>query len=58
MTKDQLKDYLVYEAEYDRETVDEMNDYELLDAYLIWEGIIGFTDSIIGAIKALDVKNL
>lgn len=58
MTKEQLKDYLVYEAEYNREAVDAMSDYELLDAYLNFEGIIDFTDSIISVIKALNIKNI
>lgn len=58
MTKKQLKDYLVSKAEYNRETVDEMSDYELLDAYLNWEGIIGYTSRIISVVKTLDIKSL
>ena len=47
MTKQDLKDFLVYEAEYDKESVDKMNPKELMDAWLTWEGIIGYTNQII-----------
>lgn len=47
MTKEGLKYYLTTEAEYTEEQVNEMSDYELLDSYLTWEGIIGWTDTIV-----------
>lgn len=51
MTKDELKDYLVDEAEYSREVVDGMSNFELVDSWLKWEGIIGFTEDIIDVVR-------
>ena len=52
MTKEELKEYLVEEAEYSQEEVDNMSDYELVDNYLIYEGIIGYTQDIIDVVAA------
>ena len=52
MTKEELKEYLVYEAEYSQEKVDNMSDYELVDNYLIYEGIIGYTQDILDVVAA------
>ena len=52
MTKEELKEYLVEEAEYSQEEVDNMYDYELVDNYLIYEGIIGYTQDIIDVVAA------
>ena len=52
MTKEELKEYLVYEAEYSQEEVDNMSDYELVDNYLIYEGIIGYTQDILDVVAA------
>ena len=57
MKKDELQNYLITEAEYEEEEVLAMTDYELLDSYLIYEGIIGYTDTILDAVSAaFDVK--
>ena len=56
MTKEDLKDYLVYVAEYSEKRVNKMSDYELLDAWLKWNGIIGFTDDIVDIVKCLNLK--
>lgn len=51
MTKDELKDYLVYEAEHTESEVEIMTDFELVDAYLTWNGILGFTEDIIDVVR-------
>ena len=51
MTKDELKDYLVYEAEHTETEVESMTDFELVDAYLTWNGIIGYTEDIIDVVR-------
>lgn len=56
MNKEDLKDYLVYEAEYSERMVNEMSDYEILDAWLRYNGIIGFTDDIIDVVNCLNLK--
>lgn len=53
MTKCELKEYLVYEAEYSDERVNSMSDDELLDAWLRYNGIIGYTWDIIDIVKHL-----
>lgn len=50
--KNQLKQYLVDEAEYTKEAVDAMSPRDLIDAFLQWEGIIGYTSHIIHQIEA------
>ena len=57
-TKEDLKEYLEEEAEYTFEEVEEMNDFELLDAYLEWNGIIGYTTDILEAVGCLLGKDL
>ena len=56
MNKEDVKDYLVYEAEYSERRVNKMSDYELLDAWLRYNGIIGFTDDIVNIVKCLNLK--
>lgn len=56
MNREDLKDYLVYEAEYSERMVNEMSDYEILDAWLRYNGIIGFTDDIIDVVNCLNLK--
>ena len=51
MTKDELKDYLVCEAEYTDTEVESMTDFDLVDAYLTWNGIIGYTEDIIDVVR-------
>ncbi len=52
MDKNDLMKYLVEEAGYRESIVNEMDAEELLDAYLMYNGIIGYTDDIINAVKA------
>lgn len=56
MKKEDLKDFLVYEAEYSEERVNKMSNYALLDAWLRYNGIIGFTDDIIDVVNCLNLK--
>lgn len=55
MSKEEIIEYLIDESEgdYTREELEEMSNYDLLDAYLTWEGIIGFTDDILEHIEAI-----
>lgn len=53
MTTDELKSKLVDEAEYEAESVEAMTKSELLDAYLQWEGICGYTGEIMDTIEHL-----
>lgn len=53
MTTEELKSYLVDEAEYNAESVESMTRIELLDAYLTYEGIIGYTSDILDIIENL-----
>ena len=58
MTTDELKSYLVDEAEYQAESVESMTKSELLDAYLQYEGICGYTGDIMDTIEHLWNINL
>ena len=55
MKRQELRDYLVDEAEYSEEEVAHMTDREMLDAWLIYNGICGFTDDILDVLEALGV---
>ena len=52
MSKEDLKLYLVEEAEYTDDEVNCMTAAELVDAYLGWNGIINWTDDILQVVKA------
>ncbi len=52
MTQDDLRDYLVTEAEYDIEEAENLTSFELVDAWLEWNGIIGFTADILEMVAA------
>lgn len=52
MDKNDLMKYLVEEAEYSESEVAEMTNTELLDHWLEYNGICGFTEDIKGVIKA------
>ena len=52
MSKEDLKLYLVEEAEYSEDDVNCMTAEELVDAYIRWNGIINWTDDILQAVKA------
>lgn len=51
MTREELKDYLVCEADYSDAEVENMTDFQLVDAYLTWNGICGFTEDIIDVVR-------
>ena len=51
MNKEELKRYLIDEAEYKEARVNEMSAEELFDKYLQWNGICGYTSDIIEAFK-------
>ena len=55
MSKEEIIEYLIDESEgvYTREELEAMSKVQLLDAYLTWEGIIGFTDDILEHIEAI-----
>lgn len=55
MKRAKLKEYLIDEAEYNEEDVNSMTDYEMLDAWLIYNGIIGYTEDIIDVLSALGI---
>lgn len=52
ITIEDLKNYLVEEAEYSIEDVENMCAYDLIDSYLCWNGIINYTDDIIRVVFA------
>ena len=54
MTKEELKEYLIVKAEYTQKEVDNISDRDLFDKYLIYEGIINFTNDIIDTCQHLD----
>lgn len=51
-TRQDLITYLVNDAEYEPEELQELEPEELIDKFLMWNGIIGFTNDIINAVKA------
>lgn len=55
MSKEEIIEYLVDESEgeFTKEELEAMSKIDLLDAYLTWEGIVGFTDDIIEHIEAI-----
>lgn len=53
MTKEELKEYLVYEAEYSQFEVDNATDVELLDMWLNSNAIIGYTWDIVKVVTCL-----
>ena len=56
MMLEDIQSILIDEAEYDEQEVMEMSNYELIDNWLTWEGIIGYTEDIISAV--LDVHGI
>ena len=46
MIKEEIKEFLVEEGEYDPLDVENMSDFRLFDAMLSFHGIIGFTNDI------------
>lgn len=51
-TLEDLKNYLIEEADYELTQLNNMTREELFDTYLTWNGIIGYTQDIIEAYKA------
>lgn len=51
-TLEDLKNYLIEEADYEELQVNNMTREKLFDAYLTWNGIIGYTPDIMEAYKA------
>lgn len=47
-----LQSYLVDEADFDVDEVLEMSPFDLVDEWLIYNGIIGYTSNIIDVVKA------
>lgn len=52
MTKEELKQYLVDECEYKESRVESLSPYEMVNAWLRYEGIINYTDIIIEVVSA------
>lgn len=46
-----LKEYLIDEAEYDAEYVENLSPFELVDAYLRYNGFYNFTEDFLNLIK-------
>lgn len=53
MDRIQLKEYLIDEAEYSSEEVEEMTNSELIDKWLTYEGLIGYTSEILDTIEGV-----
>ena len=49
----ELEDFLMEEAEYSMERVKQMSRIDKLNAWLKYQGIIGYTDDILEVITAL-----
>lgn len=51
MDRTQLMDYLIEEAEYNPSEVRDMSRFELIDKWLEYEGVIGYTEEIMETIE-------
>ena len=51
MTKEEIKNYLINEAEYAEEVVEQMVPFQLVDAYLNYKGIYGYTEDIVDVVR-------
>ena len=58
-TKQDIIDYLVRESDgqWKEEELQKRDGFGLVEAYLEWEGIIGFTTDIINVVRASNVLN-
>lgn len=56
MTRIELEEYLIDEAEYSAAEVAEMSNQDMLDAWLKYNGIIGYTYEIIDVLEAIGVE--
>lgn len=52
MNKEELKDYLIEEAEMSQAEVEDMTAFELIDAWLKYNWIIGYTGEILEVVQA------
>ena len=43
MTKEEIIDILIDDAEYSEEEVLNMSNFELFNAWCVWEGILGYS---------------
>ena len=43
MTKENIIDILINDAEYSQEDVNKMDNFELFNAWCVWEGILGYS---------------
>lgn len=57
MTKQELIEHLCDETERTPKEVEAMTPYEMVDAWLRWNGIIGYTDDIIDMVFAAYKKH-
>lgn len=51
MTKQELKNYLIDECEYTQSRVESMSAMDMVDRYLRYNGIIGFTEDIVNVVE-------
>lgn len=59
MNKEELIDYLINEAELDPGYINNARSYDLIDEWLKYNGIIGFTDEILSVVgAAIDIAKL
>lgn len=56
MSKQELNQYLIEECEYSEEDVKNMDAYDKIDAWLKYNGIIGFTSDIIQLVRVANQK--
>lgn len=53
MTYDEIKDYLINGAGYSERVVEDMDGFDLIDTWLKYEGIVGYTCDIITAVLSV-----
>ena len=58
MTKAELKEILVEDYEFDKADVETMDEYKLVDSWLRYNGIIGYTYDILEVVSAAYNINL
>lgn len=52
MTREELQEYLIEEAEYQPGVVESADTWHLLNMWLMYEGIYGYTSQILEVIEA------
>lgn len=43
MTKEEIIDILINDAEYTQDEINDMSNFELFKAWCVWEGILGYS---------------